>query len=244
MRRFIAILAVLLVVACGVQYVSHEKNAPSAPDAISVTRDPQMASYAPGDTLLYTIAWSAGARAQGYLVTTTVTQGTGWSGMLTNAPTVALSIPFRPINTTAWDSVTFQACVVSTAPGKVNSPSRCTSWKLVRGPGTPGTPTVDSSQVIASFDVKPDGVALYTNASQQFCPFVKALDGKWRFIAGYEVLPYCQGQYDTYPTENKLPGYPVAYSRTPYTIQMPSRLVVVTTPQKALASIIFAGPFV
>jgi hypothetical protein len=222
------------------------QNAPEAPGAVVAQREmivSQAGLAAPGDTLRYTVSWTAGARATGYLVTTTVTQGTGWSGLLTNAPTAGLTMAFTPVNPAAWDSVSFSACVASTANGKTSAP-KCTSWAVKRGPGAPGTVTVDSSLVIAQLLLKPDSAAIGTLASQQFCPFFKALDGKVRITSGYETLPACQGYYDALPAAEQLPGYPVALSWTPLRVPVtPGWSVAVRTPSLELAHLMFAGPF-
>lgn len=236
MRGMMAGLVALIVVACTPGAV------PDAPVAVTATRDPVLAAFAPGDTLRYTLSWTAGARATGYLVTTTVTQGSGWSGMLTAAPTTGLSMAFTPVNTSAWDSVSFQACVRSVRGAKQSSPT-CTSWQLVRSPGVPGTPSVDSSLVIAAVILKPDSVTLTTNATTQFCPYVRALDGKVRFLSGYETLPECQGHYDALPPADRLPGYPVALSHRPRWIEASGVRVALRTPTAELAHLLFAGPF-
>jgi hypothetical protein len=240
MRGMILGLLGLFVAACTPAPV-----APDAPAVVTVARDLTFAPAAltaPGDTLRYTLTWTAGARATGYVVTTTAT-GTGWSGLLTNAPTAGLSMAFTPVNTAGWDSVSFSACVASTANGKTSAP-KCTSWSVKRGPGAPGTVTVDSSLVIAQLLLKPDSAALGTLASQQFCPFFKALDGKVRITSGYETLPACQGYYDALPAAEQLPGYPVALSWTPLRVPVtPGWSVAVRTPSLELAHILFAGPF-
>lgn len=231
-----ALMALALVGCIG------QGGEPSAPSSITASRHSQLASSAPGDTLRYTISWSAGARATGYQVTTTVTQGSGWSGLLTNTATPSLSIPFTPINTSAWDSVSFQACVVSTAPNKPNSLPRCTTWKLIRAPGIPGQPSIDSSQVIASILVRPKNVTVSLAGNQQFCPYVKALDGGVRFISGYESLSTCQQHYDT--MVGRLPGYPVATARqTGWYGLNGIKVAFVRSAQDELSHVIFSGPF-
>lgn len=225
---------------------------PEAPGAVVAQRDVQwrnaFASTAPGDTLPYVISWTPGARAQGYQVTTTVTQGTGWSGLLTNTPTTGTSMAFTAIHLAAWDSASFRACVVSTAPGKANSSPRCVDWTIVRGPGVPGTPTVDSSLVLAALIIKPDSVALdsvnVVARSAEFCTYWRALDGKVRLTSGQEARALCQGYYDAefLPSEH-LPGYPVAMAWEPSGMWVGNAFVAVRTPRGELAHTLFAGPF-
>jgi hypothetical protein len=218
-------------------------DAPEAPATVVAARDPILAGMAPGDSLRYTVGWSAGARATGYAVTVTASQP-GWSGLPANTLTVALSLPFTAINTTAWDSTSFTACVASTLTGKPNSLPRCTTWKVIRGPGQPGPPTVDSSLVIAAVLLKPDAVALGTLATQQFCPYVRALDGKVRFISGYEGLAVCQAEYDALPAADRLPGYPTALAAHTQRIPITGTWsVAVRSARDELAHLIFAGPF-
>lgn len=237
MRGMILGLLLLLTGACT------SSEGPEAPGQVVAERATAVLAglAAPGDTLRYTLTWTAGARATGYLVTTTVTQGAGWSGLLTNAATAGLSMAFTPVNTAAWDSVTFNACVTSTGNGKQSNP-RCTSWKLVRTPGQPGPVVVDSSLVIAAVILKPDAVAMATLASAQFCPYARSLDGGVRFFSGYETLPECQGHYDAMP--NRLPGYPVQLATTTHRIPItPTWAVAVRTARDELAHLLFAGPF-
>lgn len=239
MRGLIA--GLLLCLAC-----TPNTGSPGAPGEVVATRDVAwvnaFASTAPGDTLRYTISWSPGARAQGYAITTTVTQGTGWTNLLPNAQTVGTSVAFTPIHLAAWDSASFRACVASTAPGKANSAARCVDWTVVRGPGVPGDPVVDSSLVIAQIILKPDAATLSTLGTQQFCPYARMLDGGVRFLSGYEDLSLCQGYYDAMP--DRLPGYPVAMGRqTEWFEVIAGWRVQVRTPQDELARLLFAGPF-
>lgn len=248
--RSLALLAVVLLLGCPEKPPSNA--ALGAPGDVQAERMANFtnASYtvAPGDTLNYIGSWTAGARAQGYLVTTSVTQGSGWSGLLTNAPTTALSMPFKMIHPTAWDSAGFRLCVVSTAPGKSNSSPSCVDWKIVRGPGSPGIPGIDSSQVIAAIILKPDAVTLVANVgTQQFCPYARALDGKVRFISGYENIAECQSHYDAMPSGDRLPGYPVAvsYKQEWFNIDVGPKVITVAVrpPQQELLHTMFGGPF-
>ena len=228
---------VALLVACT------PSEGPEAPGLVVAERATAVLAglAAPGDTLRYTLSWTAGARATGYLVTTTVTQGTGWSGLLTSAPTSGLSTAFTPVNATAWDSVSFSACVVSTNLGKTSSP-RCTSWTLVRSPGQPGPVVVDSSLVIAAVILKPDDATVGLLASQQFCPFARSLDGEIRFFSGYETILECQGHYDAMP--DRLPGYPVQMAVVTHRVLItPIWSVAARTARDELAHLLFAGPF-
>lgn len=238
MRRLTLGLAALLL-ACT------PGGGPEAPGQVVAERATAVLAgfAAPGDTLRYTISWTAGARAASYRVTTTVTQGSGWSGMLTAAPVPGLSTPFTPVNVSAWDSVSFSACVVSVNGSKTSTPT-CTAWKLIRSPGAPGPVVVDSSLVIAAVILKPDSTTLALTASAQFCPYFRALDGKVRFASGYEELAVCQGYYDAMPPADRLPGYPVALSAVPRTFQLGDGLTVAVGPaRQELARVLFAGPF-
>lgn len=237
MRGLILGLLLLLTGACT------SSEGPEAPGQVVAERATAALAglAAPGDTLRYTLSWTAGARATGYLVTTTVTQGTGWSGLLTSAPTGGLSMAFTPINPTAWDSVSFSACVASTNNGKTSSP-RCTSWTLARSPGQPGPVVVDSSLVIAAVILKPDAVTMATAGIQQFCPFARSLDGGVRFFSGYETLSECQGHYDAMP--DRLPGYPVQLAVATHHVRLGGAWsVAVRTARDELAHLLFVGPF-
>jgi len=238
MKKLLPLL--LLLAAC--------TQPPEAPGTVAPVRD--VVSYAsfsmaPGDTLRYTINWTPGARATGYLVTAAVTQGAGWSGMLTDVPTTGTSMGFTPTQVAAWDSVSFRACVTSTKSGKANSSATCVDWTLIRGPTPPGSVDVDSSLVIAAIMIRPKTATLATNASAQFCPYAMALDGRVRFISGYEGVPACQQHYDT--MANTLPGYPVAMASSPqwFDVFMGGTVKVasIRTPNVELAHLMFAGPF-
>ena len=178
-----------------------------------VERNPILASTAPGDSIRYTLSLAQPVKGAASYAWTTTASPAGWSGMLSGTTTTALSIPFTAINLTAWDSVQFTACVTASRPGKTSAPG-CVSWSLTRL-GTPGIPQVDSSLVIASIRLLPDAPVIVTGTQLQFCPFAKALDGKVRFISGYQTLQECQTYYDTFPASERLPGYPVAMSQKP-----------------------------
>lgn len=236
---FVALLA--LLAAC--------TPAPDSPGTVVAQRDVfsnASFSMAPGDTLSYTLNWTPGARAQGYLVTTTVTQGTGWTGLLTNVATAATNMAFKPIHLTAWDSVSFSACVVSTAPGKTNSSPTCVNWKLIRGPTPPGGVTVDSSLVIA-MSLNPGNVGLHFAANQQFCTFWTMGDGYTRLTLGQEMLPECQTMYDALPASERLPGYPAATASRQWAPDAQATAirmaVMAVRSRQDIAGLLFAGPF-
>lgn len=243
MRRLIAGL-LLLTAAC------HTPAAPDAPAALVATREiGEMAlfSAAAVDTLPYVLSWTPGKLAKGYEVTTT-TPDSGWSGLLAQVPTTSTSIAFRPIHTADWDSVSFTACVVSTAPGKAPSDPTCISWKLVRGPAPPGGVTVDSSLIIAEFLQLPHDrggppVVTQVNVPVKLCPYFRALDGKVRLVDGYNGSYCCQMYVDSFPPTERLPGCPVQYEVAAGSYQWGPLRLVTRTPQAQLAHELFKGPF-
>jgi hypothetical protein len=220
------------------------QDAPEAPGAVVAQRDlvvSQAGFTAPGDTLKYAVTWTAGARATGYLVTTTAS-GTGWSGMLTAAPTASLSMAFTPVNTTAWDSVSFSACVASTRNGKTSAP-KCTTWPLVRAPGAPGTVTVDSSLVVASLIVFPHAAQTLVDVPVRICPYFVAADSMVRLVDGYNGS-FCRQIYDdSIPPAQRLTGYPIQYDVATTTRAWGGLRLVTRTPRDQLARDMFAGPF-
>lgn len=221
-------------------------DAPEAPRAVVATRE---AAYrqaggleaAPGDTLRYALTWTAGARATGYRVTTTAT-GTGWSGMLTNVATTGLSMAFVPVNTTAWDSVTFSACVTSVNGSKTSAP-KCVTWPLIRSPGAPGTVTVDSSLVIATLLIYPEAATTEVNVPVKLCPYFVALDGLARLVDGYNGA-FCRKMYDdSVPVAMRLPGYPIQYEVATTVHEWRGLKLAARSPRDQLAHEMFKGPF-
>jgi hypothetical protein len=241
MKKLLALTALLTLAACS--------SPPAAPGAVVADRDVFSSasfSLAPGDTLRYTLSWTPGARAQGYAVTTTVTQGSGWTNLLTNGQTTGTSVAFTPVHLTAWDSVSFRACVSSTAPGKANSSATCVDWTLVRGPTPPGGVTVDSTLVIA-MSLNPGNVGLYFAASQQFCTFWTMGDGFTRLTLGQDTVAACRTMYDALPVGERLPGYPAALAShqwAPAEQAQAIRMAVMgARSRKTIAEVLFAGPF-
>jgi hypothetical protein len=196
--------------------------------------------FAPGDSLRLTVTANS-ARATGYVFNVTALES-GWSGLPTNAVTTAGSISFTAVHLAAWDSVHFTACAVGTQ-GTKQSAQTCSAVTFKRGPGPPVIGW-DSSLTITQIILEPNSVSVLTAGTVQFCPYARALDGKVRFISGYEGLAECQGYYNAMPAADKLPGYPVAMGKTTrWYDAAPSWRVAVRTPRDELAHVLFASPF-
>lgn len=180
---------------------------------------------APGDSLDYTITCTPIARATGYRWNTTTT-GAGWTGMLTSVVTTGCTVPFKPINLTAWDSTSFTACVRGVRGTDSSKTAGCTTWKVVRGLGPMQPPTVDSSRIITALYVYPETATITLASIKQFCGYFGALDGRIRMVSGQENLPDCQLYYDQLPPSVRLPGYPTALQWLPRGAPASSQVIV------------------
>lgn len=134
-----------------------------------------------GDTLDYSFLVSSfGARATGLLFSVRP-QGTFTSGWTvpTRRPSSTLSTQFYLINPTAWDSASFALWAWGTRGSAVSPDSTLVAvWKRVRAPGAPPGGTLDSTRTIGSIILTPPAVTLAFLGQQQFCSFMKFVDGR------------------------------------------------------------------
>lgn len=158
MTRLVGLLVVL--VSCAVAKAA----APSGPRGLRIT-----AGLAPGDTLAYTVSWTAGARATNYDFVTAVSATNGaWTVLYgtTNAgappasgTTTGLSFGLK-LTAIPWDSATFTVTVTARNGAGSSTPMTAT-WSVKRRPGPPGPPKVDSSATVTgSLFIKPATLAL------------------------------------------------------------------------------------
>ena len=158
-------------------------------------------ALAPGDTLPYTLRWTAGSRAARYGVNVrpTRTNCAAWTGLPTAFETPNLSFTFRAICLT-WDTVTFTASVWSIGANGVKSKDTSrVSWSTSKRPGGPGPITVDSSLIITALDIKPDAVNLVFGQQQQFCPMVRFHGGALAMPVDYRAIFTCAAFWSQVP---------------------------------------------
>jgi len=156
-------------------------------DAAPKLRVSGLVGLAPGDSLTYTLRWTAAARATGYLVRLSAsgTNGT-WSAtgfqsgavpLPASGPTNGLSLQFTAI-ATPWDSATFTATVESVDAIGPTGKTSSVSWKVKRRAGPPGPVTVDSSLIITGLMIQPHSLTVAPNTlSEPLCPFIRFANG-------------------------------------------------------------------
>ncbi|PIQ16433.1 MAG: hypothetical protein COW67_03025 [Flavobacteriales bacterium CG18_big_fil_WC_8_21_14_2_50_32_9] len=164
--------------------------------------------FAPGDTLNYKLSWGPASNAASYIVTVTAT-GSGWEGLPSETPVNVTTFSFAARNA-EWDTVTFTASVWGARGSRISKVPATVSWRAVRGVGTPGPITVDSSLIQVALLLTPDSVALAFGEQVQFCSFLLALDNKWRIAEVNHAIPICRARYDSLPANQRLPNYPIA----------------------------------
>src|SRR5437899_1572224 len=191
MNRLLALLS--LLVGC-----SHA----NAADSIRLTVEGPMGMVA-GDTLAYTISWTApvvvagvSSAATGYSLTLSATSTNGaWTVVAdSNAAVGKFTSSAGPLPNTAnvtslalkmwlsaipWDSATFTATLVARNSGGSSSPATAT-WKVrhkIFPPGTPGTPTVDSSITVVGVLVLPNPATIALGAQRTECAFQQFVNG-------------------------------------------------------------------
>ncbi len=184
MIRQIAILLGLLAVGRPVPIGEASQLLP--PDAPGPIVKGPSGKVAAGDTLVYTISWGPGARATSYNYRLAVTASNGtWtvaadsnsaagkftSGtLLPDVRGVTSSLLKTWLSAIPWDSATFTVSVSSqNAAG--TSATVATTWKVLRKPGPPGPPTIDSSLAPTSTLVLPNPATLALGATRTVCAF-------------------------------------------------------------------------
>lgn len=152
-------------------------------------RVPELSILVAGDTAKVYASWTAGARATGYLVSSTASLTTGtWVGLPAAVATSARTFFFAATNTTA-DSADFIVCVNSTnsSGSSVAGCSAAKRWRRL-----PGAPVVTIDSVIA-LDIKPDAFGVtVTVGRQQLCPFARFRGDTVALLTRYASLSTCQ----------------------------------------------------
>jgi hypothetical protein len=182
---------VFFLVSCAVAKAA----TPSGPGGLSVTN-----VLAPGDTLAYTVSWTAGARATNYDFVTSVaaTNGTWtviYGATSAGAPpasgtTTGLTFGLK-LAAIPWDSATFTVSLTARNAAGSSSPVGVT-WSVKRKPGPPGPPKVGSSATVTGLLVRPDTVRFTAlGQTRQLCPFVQFADGHVALADGPLYAPLC-----------------------------------------------------
>jgi hypothetical protein len=167
---------IFFLVSCAVAKAA----APSGPGGIRVTE-----ALAPGDTLAYTVSWTAGARAVSYDFTVSVAATNGvWSAIFGSTAAGALpatgnttALTFSPkLLAIPWDSATFTVTVVSRNAAGVSGPASAT-WTVRRKPGPPGPPKVDSTLTVTGMLTVPPNTQLAVGQTRDVCAFQQFMTG-------------------------------------------------------------------
>src|SRR5437773_705762 len=179
------LLAALFLLAVGRPATMGEATQLLPPDAPGPIVKGPTGKVAAGDTLVYTISWGPGARATSYnyRLAVTATNGSWTTARDSNSTgTFGINLPLPDVRVVTptliktwltaipWDSATFTVSVSSqNAAG--TSATVATTWKVLRKPGPPGPPTVDSSLIVTGILVRPPTVSLALGASRLACAF-------------------------------------------------------------------------
>lgn len=142
-------------------------------------------TLAPGDTVGWTITWSAPAvtplpvgYSYGFSTSVAATNGS-WSviygSTLVGAPPAAgASTTPGPVAlklaAAAWDSVAPTFCVWGIAGARTSS-QQCVTWKVYRKLPAPGLPKVDSTGTVTGMLVGPNTATLALASTRDFCAF-------------------------------------------------------------------------
>jgi hypothetical protein len=190
----------LLALLVGLWGCSHA----NAADSIRMTVEGPM-GMVPGDTIAYSISWTApvvvagvSGAATSYTLTLTAsatngvwsvvadsnlvagkwTTGSGTGPMPTNINVTTLYVKSW-LSAIPWDSATFTASLVARNAAGTSSPATAT-WKVAHKrlpPGTPGTPTIDSSVTVTGMLVFPQTNSLLLGSSRTLCSFQQFSSG-------------------------------------------------------------------
>jgi len=99
-------------------------------------------------------------------------------------------------------------CVFTKKAGWTNSVKVCKAWTWKELPppvvNPPGVDTL--ALTVTGFSVKPQTVDLLFGGTQQFCGFVLFGDGQVVPFTNQRSLPYCAGQYLTWPPVQRNPS--------------------------------------
>jgi hypothetical protein len=167
---------VFFLVSCAVAKAA----TPTGPGGLRVAE-----TLAPGDTLAYTVSWTAGSRAVSYDFTVSVTATNGtWSAIFGStaagplpATGTTTALTFAPkLVAIPWDSATFTVTVVARNPAGVSSPATA-SWTVRRKPGPPGPPKVDSALTVTGLLTLPPTLQLAVGQSAAVCAFKRFGNG-------------------------------------------------------------------
>ncbi len=255
MIRYLTLLLGLLALPAAMREAT-QLLPPDAPGPI--VKGPT-GNVAAGDTLIYTISWGPGARATSYnyRLAVTATNGTWTTAKDSNSTGMfGINLPLPDVRSVTppllktwlsaipWDSATFTVSVSSqNAAG--TSATVSTTWKVLRKPGVPGPPVVDSSLIVTGVLVRPPTVSLALGASRLACAFQQFGNGAvTRWTADRAACDSIYTAYISATARNLVSTVQQAHTdstvKTCVTWASSSPLLVSVTPQTSCSSVALA----